>query len=389
MVLLTPAVFAAINFDYLIVGGGTAGLTVATRLSENAKISVGVIEAGGDRTDDPLILTPGFVLSTFNNPLYDWAFETTPQVHANDRVIGHPRGKQLGGSSAINYLYWTHASQRDINDWGKLGNKGWSWDELAPYFKKSEKYNAPTADISNQIDTSFIDPSVHATNGPVQDSFPPFYDNFYKSWEPTYKKLGIGPTGDPRGGLAIGAYSTLISQDPKLASRSYSANAYWKPNSARPNLHVITGAQATKINFEGEKEPLRASGVDFVVGGKSYTAHAKREIILSAGTFQSPQLLELSGIGDSKILKKQGIEVLVNSPGVGENLQDHLLVPLTYEAAKGEGTFESFRDPAVAASAAELYTANHTGPLAGNTCNSYISFAQTLKGVGGTYLSKS
>ena len=122
--LITPGAFAAINFDYLIVGGGTAGLAVATRLSEDARLTIGVIEAGGDHTEDPNILTPGLALTTYNNPNYDWAFETTPQMYGNDRVIGHPRGKQLGGTSAINYLYWVHASQTDINDWGKLGNEG-------------------------------------------------------------------------------------------------------------------------------------------------------------------------------------------------------------------------------------------------------------------------
>ena len=269
--LLAPAVFAAINFDYLIVGGGTAGLAIATRLSENSHFTVGVIEAGGDNTEDPSILTPGLALSTFNNPLYDWAFETTPQLHANGRVIGHPRGKQLGGSSAINYLYWTHASQRDIDDWGKLGNKGWSWDELNPFFSKSETYNPPTAEISSQIDTDFIVPSEHGTNGPVQDSFPPFFDDFYISWEPTFKKLGLGPTGDPRGGLAIGAYNTIVSQEPANASRSYSANAYWKPNSSRPNLHVVVNARATKVNFDTRKKPLHATGVTFIAGGETYT----------------------------------------------------------------------------------------------------------------------
>ena len=378
--LLTPAAFAATTFDYLVVGGGTAGLTLAARLSEDVRFSVGVIEAGGDRTEDPNILTPGLALSTFNNPLYDWAFETTPQTHGNGRVVGHPRGKQLGGSSAINYLYWTHASQTDINDWGKLGNPGWSWDELDPYYKKSETYNPPTAEISRQIDTTYFVPSEHGTKGPVQDSFPPFYDDFYTSWVPTFDKLGLGPTGDPRGGLAIGAYSTIVSQDPQNASRSYSANAYWKPHADRPNFKVLTEAQATKMLFKDPKElPLRAKGVEFLANGKKYTASAKQEVIISAGAFQSPHLLELSGIGGKSLLGKHGIEVLYENPNVGENLQDHVLVPLTFEAASGESTFESFRNATIAAEAAEEYSKNHTGPFAANTANAYISLSQILK----------
>ena len=318
---LAPAAFAAIQFDYLIVGGGTAGLTVATRLSENANHTIGAIEAGGDRTEDPLILTPGLALSTFNNPLYDWSFKTTPQVHENGRVIGHPRGKQLGGTSAINYLYWTHASQLDIDDWGKLGNKGWSWDELQPYYLKSETYNSPTAEISNQIDTTYIEPSVHGTGGPVQDSFPPFFDDFFTSWVPTYKNLGLGPTSDPRDGLGIGGYNTIVSAAPQNASRSYSANAYWKPNSARPNLHVLINAHATRIVFDPDTKPLRATGVAFIANNQIYTAYSKGEVIVCAGTFQSPQLLELSGIGGAELLDKLDIGVVLDNANVGENLQ--------------------------------------------------------------------
>lgn len=318
---LAPAAFAAIQFDYLIVGGGTAGLTVATRLSENADHTIGVIEAGGDQTEDPLILTPGLATSAANNPLYDWSFETTHQVHANGRAIGHPRGRQLGGSSAINYLYWTHASQLDIDDWGKLGNKGWSWNELQPYYLKSESYNPPTAEISSQIDTTYIEPSVHGTSGPLQSTFPPFFDDFFTSWVPTYESVGLGPTSDPRDGLGIGGYSTIVSAAAQNASRSYSANAYWKPNRGRPNLHVLVKAHATKIVFDPQAKPLRATGVTFIADNETYTAQARGEVIASAGTFQSPQLLELSGIGRSELLKRLDIGVLLENAKVGENMQ--------------------------------------------------------------------
>ena len=176
----------------MIAGGGTAGLAIATRLSEVPTITVGVIEAGVDHTDDPLVLTPGLASAQWNNPSYDWAFATSPQTYGNGRVVGHPRGKQLGGSSALNFLYWTHASQRDIDDWGRLGNSGWSWAELEPYFSKSETYNPPPAIVSDQVDTSFIDPSQHGLTGPVQNSFGTYFDDFYKAWEPTYKNLGLG-----------------------------------------------------------------------------------------------------------------------------------------------------------------------------------------------------
>ena len=375
---IDPASFAATSFDYLIAGGGTAGLTLAARLTEDPEITVGVIEAGLDRTDDPKVLTPGFTPTMWGDPDYDWIFNTVPQTHGNDRVVNHPRGKQLGGSSAINFLYWTHASRQDIDDWGRLGNPGWSWDELFPYFLKSENYQAPPASVSEQVDTTFIEPRLHGENGPVQDSFPPFYDNFYKAWEPTYKSVGLGPTGDPKGGIAIGAYTTLLSMDTKNASRSYAGNAYYKPNAARPNLKVLTGALATKIVFSASKKPLVATGVNFSVENATYTASARLEVILCAGTFQSPQLLELSGIGNASLLKSKGIDVLYDNENVGENLQDHILLPLAFEAAPGEVTFESLRNETAFADALAEYTTNHTGPLAAGTCNAYVSFSQIL-----------
>ena len=377
-VQIDPASFAATSFDYLIVGGGTAGLTLAARLAEDPDIAVGVIEAGLDRTDETTVLTPGFTTAMWSNPDYDWIFDTVPQTHGNNRIVNHPRGKQLGGSSAINLNYWTHASRQDIDNWGQLGNPGWSWDELFPYFLKSENYTAPPASVSAQVDTNFIEPPLHGENGPVQDSFPPFYDNFYKAWEPTYKSLGLGPTGDPKDGLAIGAYTTLLSIDAKNASRSYAGNAYYKPNAAKPNLSVLTGAFATKVVFATSKTPLIATGVKFTVSGESYTVSAQREVIVCAGTFQSPHLLELSGIGNEALLKSKGVDVHYDNENVGENLQDHILLPLAFEAAPGEATFESLRNETIFMNALTEYTTNHTGPLSAGTCNSYISFSQIL-----------
>ena len=362
----------------IVAGGGTAGLTLAARLTENPDIIVGVIEAGLDRTEDPNVLTPVLTPTMWDNPDYDWIFETVPQAHGNNRVVNQPRGKQLGGSSAINFLYSTHASQRDIDDWGELGNLGWSWSELFPYFLKSEKYNAPSASISAQVDTTFIEPSLHGERGPIQNSFSPFYDNFYKAWEPTYKNLGLGPTGDPKGGIAIGAYTTLLSLDATNATRSYAGNAYYKPNAGRPNLMVLTGAFATKIVFAASKTPLVAIGVSFTFNGEVYTASARREVLICAGTFQAPHLLELSGIGNASLLKSKGIDLQFDNPNVGENLQDHILLPLAFEAAQGEVTFESLRNETYFTDAVAEYTANHTGPLAASTCNAYVSFGQIL-----------
>lgn len=293
-------------------------------------------------------------------------------------MVGHPRGKQLGGSSAINFDYWTHASQQDIDDWGRLGISGWSWNELFPYYLKSETYNAPPASVSAQVDTTFIKPALHGENGPVQNSFPPIYDNFYKDFEPTYESLGLGPTGDPKGGLAIGAYTTLLSVEPKNASRSFAGNVYYKPNAARPNLEVLTNALVTKIDFDPSTKLLVATGVTFSVNNQSYTVSCRKEVVLCAGSFQSPQILELSGIGGSNLLKSKGIDVLYDNTNVGENLQDHILVPLGFKAAPGELTSESLRNATLFAEALAEYTNNHTGPLAAGTSNAYVSFSKIL-----------
>lgn len=286
-----PTSFAVTVFNYLISGRGTAGLTLAARLTETPNKTVGALEASLDRTSDPKVLTPDFAPSMWDDPDYDWVFKTTPQIHGDGRVVSHPPGKQLGGSSAINFDYWTHASRHDIDDWGELGNSGWSWDELFPYFLKPETYGPPPPSTSSQVDTTIILPLLHGTTGPIQDSFPPFYDNVYKAWEPTYKNLGLGPTGNPKGGRAVGAYTTLFTIKPKNAGKSYAETAYWKPNAGRESLVVLTGAFATRVVFAREEEMLVASGVSFTVDGETYTASASREVVLCAGALQLPQPL--------------------------------------------------------------------------------------------------
>ena len=184
---------------------------------------------------------------------------------------------------------------------------------------------------------------------------------------------------DPKDGLAIGAYTTLLTIEPKNASRSYAGNAYFSVNAARPNLHVLTNAFVAKVDFARSEKPLKATGLTFTVDGSRYTASARREVILSAGVFQSPQLLELSGIGDAALLQSLGIEALYGNPGVGENLQDHILLPLSFETAAGEETFESLRNETYFTQALTEYTKNHTGPLSSGTSNAYVSFSQIVE----------
>lgn len=296
-----------------------------------------------------------------------------------------PAGKILGGSSGVNLNFWTHASQTDINDWGKLGNKGWSWDALFPYFAKSENYSLPTAKVAAEKDASYIDPAIHGKQGPVKNSFSPFRSSFGTAWDPTFETLGIKLNGDPKDGLALGSYHNLLSYEPVNVSRSFAANAYYSPNAKRRNLKILTDALVTKIIFAPVTDystSLVATGLSFTACGKKHIVNSRREVILSAGTFQSPKLLELSGIGNKSLLDAHGIRVLRDNPNVGQNLQDHLLVPLGFQAAKGEFTTEAFRDPKIVAAAFETYLVNHTGPFTGASASALLSYAQILSSSG-------
>lgn len=298
----------------------------------------------------------------------------------------------MGGSSGININVWTHASQRDIDDWGELGNEGWSWAEIFPYFAKSEKYIAPSATAIKQYGLSEIDPSLHGQQGPVKNSFPTFYGDFQSAWDPTFKNLGITLNGDPKNGLALGPYENLVAYDPATATRSFAATAYYAPNAERPNLQVLTDALVNKVLFAStdrrQRQPLTATGLSFTADGKEYVAKAKREVILSAGAFQSPQLLELSGIGSKSILEPLGIPVLQDNPNVGQNLQDHLMIPLGLQAAAGELTQESLRDPDILAAVAAQYAQNQTGPLATVGPLALLSLSQILQSLPGQPISK-
>ncbi|KAI4119500.1 MAG: hypothetical protein LQ338_007265 [Usnochroma carphineum] len=370
--------FATSTFDYLIAGGGTAGLTLAARLTEDPAVVVGVVEAGVDRSGESRVVDPGLATGMWGDGGFDWGFESVGQT--NGRVVAHPRGKMLGGSSGINLNLWTHASQKDIDDWGLLGNEGWSWAELLPYYKRSENYLAPPADEVQAEDIHFVEPSCHGEGGPVQNKFPPFYSDFYDAWAPTFAHLNLSVQSDPKCGLGLGGAATLVTFN-ETNARSYAGNTYYALSKDRPNLKVLTNALVTKINFHPTKDEdgnLVATGLSFSSDGKSFTAIASREVLISAGTFQSPQLLELSGIGSPSILSRHNIPVLYANPAVGENLQDHVLVPLGFVAAPGEPTQESFRNLTLLQEALELYASKHMGPFAASTPTAYLSYRQLV-----------
>ncbi|KAF3929267.1 hypothetical protein AA313_de0206609 [Arthrobotrys entomopaga] len=370
------------TFDYVIAGGGTAGLTLAARLTEDPDITVAVVEAGENRVDDINILAPGLASALYSNPDYDWDFHTVPQTSVNGQIFAHPRGKVLGGSSAINFMFWTHASRKDIDNWGLLGNAGWSWNALKPYFKKSEGYVAPTAQVRNDLQTQYILPAAHGMAGPIQNTFPDFYNELLEAWPRTYANRGLGVNGDPKEGVALGGYTNLLNLDITSHTRSYAATAYYAPNAGRPNLKVFTGSLVKRAVLSNRRGDTVATGVEFIKDGVTTTLKATREVIISGGTFSSPHILELSGIGNPSILSQYDVPVMVNNPSVGENLQDHVYVPLGFEVVDGIFTLDSFRNETVFEEALQEYIANKTGPISvGGASSALLSLRQ----VAGSY----
>ena len=266
-----------------------------------------------------------------------------------------------------------------------MGNEGWSWENLLPYFLKTEDFIHPPKKEAQDLNISYINPQLHGANGPIKVSYPTEYGVFQAAWTPTFHSLALQVDGDPFNGRALGGFTTPISQNPNTVARSYAANAYYKPNAARPNLKVITNALVNHVVFQPRKagygsKQLIATGLNFTSGGKSYVVKARREVVLSAGVVQSPQLLELSGIGSAALLTSLGIDVLVDNPHVGENLQDHQETSLGFEAADGLITLDSLGSPAAFGAALAQYNTNRTGLLTEAACStSLLSYAQLLR----------
>ncbi|KZP25967.1 GMC oxidoreductase [Athelia psychrophila] len=311
-------------YDYVIIGGGTAGLALASRLSDNPNITIGVLEAGQDRSDDPTIrLAGGWLVSAFvPGAEFHWPFETTEQTHAAGQKVDVHRGKVLGGTSAINALMWTRASKAEYDALVELGNPGWSFDELLPYFKRSQ---AHTPQENNIIPgTGTLSPS-QGSYGPVKTSFNTWYSSLIKPFLAAAATLSIPLNSDPNSGNMVGMNNVTRMVDNEDGTRSHSGAAYLPRTAGRNNISVLVGAYTTKIAIAKEGHELVAKQVHFDVDGTNHVVRANEEVILSAGAYQTPQILELSGIGKTSVLSKFGIETLLELP-VGDNLQEQLLI---------------------------------------------------------------
>lgn len=370
------AKFSSKQYDYLVVGAGTAGLAVAARLSESGKYKVGVLEAGGNGFGVGIIDTPGQFGADLGT-IYDWNYTTVPQNGVP--AVGWPRGKVLGGSSALNFLVWDRSSRHEIDAWEQLGNPGWNWNNLYSAMKKSEKFHAPSQENADLLGVKPV-ASDYGSSGPIQVAFPNYISQQVRRWIPALSELGIPKNDQPLAGQNVGVSQQPSNINPSNYTRSYSAPAYLFPNQARPNLDVLTDALVSKVNFDIECGELSANGVTFISNGQTYTVNATKEVILSGGTVNTPQILELSGIGSKDVLSKAGVKVLYENANVGENLQDHTYSATVYKLKPGFPTLDSLRsNTTFAAEQAAAYKANQSSILTETVPSiSYVSLARVV-----------
>ncbi|WP_175914147.1 GMC family oxidoreductase [Burkholderia metallica] len=335
------------SFDYLVVGGGSAGSVLVSRLTEDPDVTLCLFEAGGTGDGWPINVPAALVLM-IPSRLNNWAFETVPQRELQGRRGYQPRGKALGGSSAINAMVYTRGHHADYDDWAALGNDGWAWNDVFPYFKRSEHNER----IGNEW---------HGRGGPLWVSDLRTDNPFQARWLEAGRQCGLPITDDFNGAEQEGVGIYQVTQ--KHGERWSAARAYLFPHmKARANLTVETGAQVTRIVFDGN----RAVGVEIMRAGNVETVWAKKEVILCAGALQSPQLLMLSGVGPKAELQRHGIAVVADLPGVGENLQDHPDFVVSYKTNSLDALGVSLRGGLKTLGDIRQYRHSRTGTLTTN-----------------------
>jgi len=331
------------QFDYIVVGAGSAGCVLANRLSADGRNKVLLLEAGPKDNYLWIHIPIGYGKTMFHKA-YNWGFYTDPEPNMKGRRIYWPRGRGLGGSSSINGLIFVRGQREDYDHWAQLGNAGWDWNSVLPYFKKSE-HNSRGAN------------ATHGDKGPLRMSDIGAKNELMEAIIRGANEMGVPRNDDFNSGdqEGVGYYQLFTHNGWRISS----AVAYLKPARDRANLRIETDAHTTGVILEGR----RAVGVRYIQNGVVREARAAREVILSAGALQSPQLLQLSGIGPASLLQKHGIGVVHNLPGVGQNLQDHLQLRLMYKVSKPITTNDDLRTLFSQAKIGLQWLLTRTGPL--------------------------
>ncbi|TFK50444.1 GMC oxidoreductase [Heliocybe sulcata] len=363
MVFADIARISGKRFNYVIVGGGTSGLCLAARLTENPNITVAVLEAGPAHLNDPLILTPAAFTRQIGNPEYDWMYKTVPQKHTDDLEYIINSGKGLGGSSCMNFLAYNRPTQEDIDAYEQLGNPGWNWSSFEQYCKKSERFTPGRPEALSAYGQRYQQHTL-GIDGPLAISFPAVVSGGDLALRATLESKGIHALDSALRGEVTGTWCSVSTIDPATQTRANSVTAYLQPNIDRPNLEVLTEALVNRIITSVSASGVTASGIEFTHGGVTHEVYVDGDVVLCAGAVQSPKILELSGIGDRRVLELAGVDVKLDLPGVGNNVQEHIShAGVSFELKDDNDiqTWDLLRNPDIAAKQRQLYIEQKQG----------------------------
>ncbi|KAF1971220.1 alcohol oxidase [Bimuria novae-zelandiae CBS 107.79] len=349
------------EYDYIVVGAGPGGLTVANRLSEDKNVTVLVIEAGGFDQDEDFITIPGLAGGAVGTR-YDWNISYAPDPALNGRVVPIPRGKVVGGSTKLNRMVFDRGSRSDYDGWGALGNDGWTFDTLLPYFHKTENFTPATAEIQAEYNIE-VDPANQGIGGYIQTTFSPFFWPTTKNIVQATEELGIA-INDQATGNALGGYYCPHNQDPETVTRSSAEEAYYESAKPRQNYHLLPGNLVTRIVTGNASDSVQVTGVEFATSKDAtpQTVKVRKEVILACGALHTPQLLQVSGIGEPALLESINVSTVVDLPAVGYNLHDHINVVVVNALNTTVQTNNLTTDTTFAAQARNEYDTQRTGP---------------------------